>query len=221
MKEHPILFNAEMVRAILDGRKTQTRRALRPQPPKGITYHDSNNGKFQYHYGPDVYAVKTIHCPYGVPSDRLFVKENHYLYGYWERKPLAKKEKYRFKPIQPIMPRYFENPPDTILPKYSLDRGWNKRSSLFLAKNHTRVWLEVTNVRVERLGDITEADILAEGIFKWPLGYGRYTNYEKKETVSFPRAGLAYADLWDSTNGPGSVYKNPWVWVIEFKKVTA
>ena len=196
MKERPILFSAPMVRALLDGSKTQTRRVVKPQPPEvfDLKNHKTESG---FVYAAD-YAKMTSDvekqqrvrwdCPYGQPGDRLWVRET---FGHFERNDTLKSG-------------------DTIY--YRADgeclelQPW--RPSIHMPRWASRILLEVTAVRVERLQDIRDSDALAEGIA--PLDH---------PGAIFCPAKSAYSDLWDSINGDGSWFQNPWVWVIEFKRV--
>ena len=205
MKERPIIFNAPMVKAILEGRKTQTRRI--------VTVKNKNS------------------CPYGQPGDRLWVRET---WGVGSRPdPLGGYEGIEYRadefyledsddlPCLRVTP-----PPDVCLLDY--DSGW--MPSIHMPRWASRITLEVTGVRVERLQDIPGDDIFHEGIQRlenhsWhatgsiPLGTYRGLD-EWTDKVNYwvdPRD--AYKALWDSINGPGAWEKNPWVWVIEFKRV--
>jgi hypothetical protein len=140
------------------------------------------------------------------------VKETHYRYGKWEKNGKGKtgRQKWRFRPYWPSSPRsglrYVHQPPpnDFELPP-GRGEGWHKRPSIFMPKWAVRIWLEVVNLRVERLDDITVGDAHAEGM---------------AGALSIEQ----YQDLWDSINAKraGGIFawaKNPWVWVVEFKKV--
>lgn len=160
MATKPILFNTQMVRAILDGRKTCTRRIVKPQPTA--------------HYG-----VQCIKPPYQ-PGDILYVRETwkkapngYYYYEDWQRDDIADVTKWK--------------------------------PSIHMPKEAARIWLKVTNVRVERLQDMTDDDAEAEGCFD-------YTS-----------TALGFPDVWDSTIKKSDLDRygwtaNPWVWVIEFER---
>lgn len=236
MKERPILFSGPMVRAILDGRKTVTRRIAKP-----VKHPDLGN---IYAPGALVLEKEPQHvidraCPYGQPGDRLWVRET------WaEEHPLAVQEGrysqlgragipgppgvryhvvYRAdgEPLQ-VWRRadhqhpYFtqEGPSDSRHEKFptvhsNYARGgkaiyWNP--SIHMPRWASRILLEITAVRVERLQDITNEQAIAEGIGE-PLDE-RYAVQDE------------FRPLWDSINGAGSWDVNPWVWVVEFKRVT-
>lgn len=225
MTYRPILFSAPMIRALLAGTKTQTRRVVKPQPP----HHTVAVGRWQDPPGYDAAwwaflregAVQEDHpfggaeihgdpwrCPYGQPCDRLWVRET------WAH-DASSLEECRAK-HEDIMggggqygPYYraTEIAPDTL--------HW--RPSIHMPRWASRITLEVTGVRVERLQDISEADALAEGIV--PAGDGN--GYQLADTTHYSGNPIdSYRSLWESINGPGSWDANPWVWAINFKPVT-
>lgn len=186
MKGRPILFSAPMVRAILAGTKTQTRRVA-----KGLALEWLSEG-----FTPEFVAdYQNRLCPYGQPGDRLWVRETWAL---------------AFESA--VIPH-----PEAVI--YRADEGnadWGGRwkPSIHMPRWASRITLEIVSVRVERLQDISGTDCLAEGVGA-PVGselsYGSVTDaWNKRE----------YARLWESINGPGSWDANPWVWVVEFKRVT-
>jgi hypothetical protein len=177
MSEHPILFTGEMVRAILDGRKTQTRRTVKPEHLKGSqSVHD-----VLHLLGPQLLAEASLYCPYGQAGDQLWVKETFTLDFIGPRNVVV------FRVDEP-------------------DANCKWKPSIFMRRIYSRITLEITNVRVERLHEISEEDARAEGV-KYPAG-GPESCYR-----------MGYSWLWESINGQGSWDKNPWVWVIEFKKL--
>lgn len=199
MKERPILFSAPMVRAILEGRKTMTRRAIKPQPV--------GNADVQFRVASAVTIAPTgkqLLCPYGVPGDRLWVRET------WAR----------FDDDGTVVYRADANKPG-LASDFEMDRNvgaantrW--RPSIHMHRRASRITLEVAEVRVERLQDVSESDAITEGappshptidVVSRELGY-----------PDFSRSW--FAQLWESINGPGSWDANPWVWVVGFKRVT-
>ena len=193
-----------MVRALLAGTKTQTRRIVKALD---LEWMDVHQGLRE----PD----NAERCPYGQPGDRLWVRETfrgcrgYEVQGYrpkdWGNKPI-----------------WFEadgTPPGR--PDH-----WALRSSpsINMPRWASRITLEVTGVRVERLQDISEADARAEGIFPHVRG-GWYwlkhdsSNLDDWNQFDYKTAALAFRALWVSINGPDSWAANPWVWVIEFKRV--
>jgi hypothetical protein len=145
-----------------------------------------------------------VRCPYGECGDKLWVRE---VWGFEKRTeddPL----------LEPVV-TYRADQAEHLYPV----KRW--RPSIHMPRHLSRITLEVTTVRVERLQDISEADAQAEGITpKWEPGCsGRLM--DAFGGFSFRPAASAYAELWEQINGPGSWDANPWVWVIEFKRVTA
>ena len=196
MKERPILFKAEMVRAIIDGRKTQTRRLVKHQ-------HLTTSNDLDTYFGSGTleefdavffdYPGNTanricVNCPFGKSGDRLWVRETHCIIREPEEGDFGKVV-YKSDGSMPT-------------------GGW--RSSIHMPRWASRILLEVVSVRVERLNEISEADAIAEGI---PSVFHGSIDCETE-----PRA-VKYAELWESINGEKSWAENPWVWVIEFKRV--
>lgn len=204
MKEHPILFSAPMVHAILEGRKTMTRRVVdmrRHGWPlrEGVTPEE---------HAADIAAVISL-CPYGQPSDRLWVRET-WDFRSWERDTV--RISYGAGGLQED-----RVPPSRWNPTvYNYER-W--RPSIHMPRWASRLSLEVTAVRVERLQDISEEDARAEGADKgFEMDVAEFVTGKPIKNETY-RTGFRL--LWDSINakrgyGWGS---NPWVWVVEFKKV--
>jgi len=241
MKQRPIIFSTEMVRDILEGRKTQTRRivkfnavdtqylegseiAIEPRDVAERFQLFKNDPMFD---GDEKIADRwsyqwNIKCPYGQPGDILYVREscmwvmqehasdllegsrNH---TQWEYKASAfdewvkyAKEKYNYK--------------------------WTP--SIHMPKAAARIWLQITEVRAERLQEISEKDSTAEGIENIMRAfddlaptYRNYTHNDKNDpwAVCADNAQQSFQTLWQSINGPDSWNKNPWVWVINFKRI--
>lgn len=241
VKERPILFSGSMVRALLAGTKTQTRRAVKPQPIERIyeRYGDFldagaivplEGGGAIHHLG------KKVYCPYGKPGDRLWVRETFYAWGYWAKRFSEEKQRdekyFDDLTIQCDEKHLFEYPAEFgKLQKGKM--GWYKRPSIFMPRVDSRLLLEIVSVRCERVQDISEADAVAEGVEKHPIeGWepdydaGCYKNYlwsEKaadKQAKAKTSAEESYESLWASINGPESWAANPWVWVVEFKVIS-
>ncbi len=217
MEERPILYNTAMTRAVLEGRKTQTRRIMKPQPE----HRENENlpgsyGSFFHHWNleHELFSVDNIikYCPYGKPGDRLWVRETHYLYGKWVKNGLSKtgRQKFKFKALKKEA-KYFNCPPDKIVTKKN-ETGWFKRPSIFMPKWALRITLEITDIRAERVRGITTNGIQAEGV-KLNKGPGGVFYAES--------AYNAFEELWNSINEKRgySWESNPFVWVIEFKKI--
>jgi hypothetical protein len=239
MKERPIIFSAPMVRAILAGTKTQTRRVVKPQPPeilpayapkvywpardRHMTHGDPDGAAYlQFERPGDYDGVHVMRggfgfrCPYGQPGDRLWVRET---WAWSGDGAIPAFDRVRKGEV------WFRADPERTSP------GIRWRPSIHMPRWASRITLEVTGVRVERLQDISKAEAVAEGIergegfpgwYRGPLpgdSPGLVESGRKFKTpTAFPR--LAYRALWESINGSNSWDANPWVWVIEFKRVT-
>lgn len=192
MKERGIIFNGEMVRAILDGRKTQTRRIIKDctvgRDP--ISKFIQIGKKFIGCYPEDVPELIRECCPYGVPGDRIWVRET------WAEAGASAPDLKLYRANYPEhVPTHYENvPPDDEI-------RWTP--SIHMPRWASRITLEITGVCVELLNDISEEDARAEGI-------SGSSARDVKE---------AYAALWRSIYGSDSWRANPWVWVIEFKRI--
>lgn len=200
----PILFSTEMVKAILEGRKTQTRRIVKPQPNGeycGIctsSFENKNVGKVGFTDGD---RLEELIKPKYQISDILWVRET------WCYK----------------MAHNFGSPiPDKSEIFYKADcdiaeiGGW--KPSIFMPREAARIFLKVTDIRVERLQDISEDDAKAEGIHpvpKWESFTGLAC--EQRGISSEDRYKAGYSIVWESINGKGSWRNNPWVWVISFE----
>lgn len=215
-----------MVRAILEGRKTQTRRIVKPQPSYIIdtqcrAYEPALEDKHGEMYpGPEVFGFYNEEhgwkFPYGKPGDRLWVREPYYQKGHWDPVPGIRtkqgRQKWRFVSQGDIR---FDEPKDepVRLGRHHHDPAtvaWHKRLARFMPRTASRITLEIVSVRVERLQAITEAAAIAEGCADSQMVDG---------VPMWTSAVEAYAELWDSINGAGAWDANPWVWVVEFKRV--
>jgi len=222
--DRPILFSAPMVRALLAGTKTQTRRIVKIQPDNsadGILadYALDATGKrarFALWYmsadermAADWYVHNEPQfCPYGQLGDRLWVRE------VWARDDEDGQLMYRADVGKDPYADAWEQGRNEGVPRYR----W--KPSIHMPRAASRITLEITGVRVERLQDISEADALAEGVTpKWEPGCSGRLMEAISGFMSFHPAASAYADLWEQINGPGSWDANPWVWVVEFKRV--
>lgn len=232
VRERPILFSAPMVRALMAGTKTQTRRAIKPQPyvdaQGNFCWNGSNFG--QDFSGPHIQAIASplptsktgrVRCPYGKRGDRLWVRETWMdLQGTGvEHRSQAdgKLQRYAYGA---------DTPPGSYGDECRKDFGLKWRPSIHMPRWASRITLEVTGVRVERLQDISEADAAAEGIepiegSREMPGPNHFSVREVGGWANFPTAQEAYRYLWESINGPASWDANPWVWVVEFRRVEA
>lgn len=201
MKERPILFNAPMVRAILEGRKTQTRRVV-----KGVDGRNWISG-LPGGFGMHILDPRAwIKCPFGQPGDRFWVRES---FRFWQAEPAPDTYEFRMRFEADGIERHVE---DGEIPF-----GWSFRQngrlipSIHMPRWASRITLEIVDVRVERLQKISEADALFEGI---PCPAPVLKSSENP--WDYPPSA-AFRELWESLNGPDSWKANPWVWVIEFK----
>lgn len=202
MKERPILMNGAMVRAVLDGSKTQTRRLMKPQPQMVTDKHIEP-------WQGDPAALLSLlaesgrKCPYGQPGNRIWVRETFCLddNGH-EEWPIFRADGAELPQRQPTRKPACWTP------------------SIHMPRAASRILLEVVSVRVERLQDISDADIVAEGIDMEVLAESqdRY-DIVCKGTDASGRATerSAWRDLWESTGGDWEA--NPWCWAITFKRV--
>jgi len=211
-----------MVQAILAGRKTQTRREVKIPP----AHFHLENGQWTGESG------RVYTCPYGQVGDLLWVREEHYRFGHWE-KDNSKKRKtgrqaWKFVPDSNEV-LYFDNAPtDYRKGRHAKDPytpTWHKRLARFMPKAQCRIFLEIKNNRVERLQDITQKDAIREGIelgekIKTVVGVmvQTYRNYLSGE-FKWMRPALSFRTLWQSINGQKSWDSNPFIWVIEFKSI--
>lgn len=207
MKERPILFTAPMVKAILGGRKTQTRRICKPQPDYGIDMcHYSSTG-FAYTAENGACTCKKAYSPYGYPGDILYVRETWAVNKFFDE----------FKPSQ-IGPttqcHYFAGGEGSF--DFDPDQIGKKRVSIHMPRWASRITLEVKGVRVERLQNISEHDVDSEGTPHY--AYGELDPMSQEPDREIVRRD-EFRRLWESINGEGSWAANPWVWVVEFERI--
>lgn len=218
VKQHPILFSTPMVQAILEGRKTQTRRVVKPQPPTGC---EDNNPIIDWCDYDNVLGWQKIyatwetklhpdgfHCvvsPYGRIGDVLWVRETFAkCIGRKEITPSEMANAYEWNPNRFIV--YKADSKEDTHPDHP---EWGKKSwkpSIHMPKSAARIWLRISNIRVERLQDISREDAIAEGIVP-----------DRADIPFKPQSKFFH--LWESINGEQSLINNPWVWVIEFYRI--
>lgn len=212
MKERPILFSAPMVRALLAGTKTQTRRVVKPQPvrnERGVLMWGVSKHREIGFQGKDIHPDLHEHCPYGAPGDKLWVRET------WQA----------FERGWDVYKGIPKSRPGNCCTLYAADDvdgdlGW--RPSIHMPRWASRITLEITGVRVERLNDISDADAQAEGTPCYVCG-GALDGRSEADCHCFHRTAKLsdFCGLWESINGEGSWTTNPWVWVVEFKRIGA
>lgn len=229
IKERPILFAAPMVRAILAGQKTVTRRVVKVQPfdlswsrrdhSFGYLSGRAENGDELdgfYAYSTRSGGEWSAKCPYGQPGDRLWVRET------WLEDPeddgtwaYTQYMGCKGSPLSDI-PTRFQKPDHCIFRASweGADLLW--RPSIHMPRWASRILLEITEVRVERLQAISDEQCVAEGCGVGPGAIG--VKLTVPPGASMPQA--MFAELWKSINGASAWDSNPWVWVVEFKRVT-
>jgi len=233
MKERPIIFSAPMVQALLEGRKKQTRRIVKGIPDN-VTLHTYYGAYTDGRFGsaprpaiahslgwfvPDAGDLwpcndkDRIRCPYGQPGDRLWVRET------WAHH------------VQAIGAKRDEDGPfvyaadGEFAKQYRLGDKW--KPSIFMFRYASRILLEITAVRVERLQDMEghvafESDALKEGVNAIHHGDGDYyysAFRDEPHPENWRDPADAFRELWESINGAGNWAANPWVWVVEFKRI--
>ncbi|AIY40147.1 Phage-related protein [Collimonas arenae] len=198
MKERPILFTGAMVRALLAGDKTQTRRIVKPQP--AVSSAGNLTGEWLRRPLDGLLLPKlqdiAIHCPYGQPGDRLWVRESFWgcdLPGFGDQPCVVYDDEWRGKEYQPAEARPWA-------------RKFGRIPSIHMPRDCSRILLEITAVRVERLQSINTEDIIAEGLSTTLREHDAEKDLQNQ-----------WCDLWESTGGDWMA--NPWVWVVEFKRI--
>lgn len=213
MKERPILFSGPMVRAILEGRKTQTRRIL-----KGSTEFKGPYNPAYLEAHKDAPGWKNI-CPYGVPGDRLYVKEAVWVWCRKRPNGTTESGRPKFRYIPHASHSLFYVADHRQKPERASyaepDMVWRYKTARYMPRWASRITLEITDVRVQRVQEISEGDARAEGITLRPDA----ESLKKWGVKHDPR--MAFADLWDSINAKRGFGwgKKPWVWAISFKRV--
>lgn len=199
-----------MVRAILEGSKTQTRRVVkghvneRPSDWSATRYASLDDHKHVWTLEVEGAEQVRVACPYGQPGDRLWVRETWCCAHSTDDKP---------SPNDLVHYRADKSKAGDVITDV---RSWSP--SIHMPRAYSRITLEVTGVRVERLHDITDYDAYAEGADVWIDDY-LDKKYGKGGGSKFSNIRHAYRALWESINGPGSWDTNPWVWVVEFRRV--
>lgn len=263
MRKRPILFSGPMVRSLLAGTKTQTRRAVTwRDPTPGLNMAFSGlavertwcEGVAEWVLCADTrssseWRSKPTPCPYGQPGDRLQVRETFFAWGRWEVRWSEAKDwdEWHFVDMTQETGKAYGYDADRVQPIVQSRRrvgvqGWWRRPAIFMPREASRITLEITGVRVERLQDISEADAVAEGcpgpeadidstLPNCPRcgGVGLYTAFNPATGGALPDTDCDLCDtpvkryrlLWESINGTGSWAANPFVWVIEFRRMEA
>ena len=235
MKERPIIFSAPMVRAILEGKKTQTRRVVKRQGDMEFDCADPHFGPYWLPYATEADGEDAkVRCPYGEPGDRLWVRETWQVIRGHEETESWEMPHIRWFEVTDWPLTIPKSLPEGHCKRYAAD-GWTEderedmekpypwRSPMFMPRWASRITLEITKVRVERLQSITDEDAQAEGIRELPLQEGQPGAWWAADPTHPEMHGRspvnAYARLWQSINGPDSWEANPWVWVISVARV--
>ena len=220
MKETGLMFKAPLVRAILAGKKTQTRRILNPQPAENHPHDGGTKWVLERGRHTPVGSVGHLslqdkmgrNCPMGKPGDRIYVRET------WQGPLMSSKEweEHYFSGADDL-PAHFRTPthcqyaadgglpPEFMTMDDELVSRW--KPSIHMPKWASRIWLEITGVRVERLQSISDADLEREGIQEY-IDKGDDHDGTPRDT---------FRKLWETTGGDWAA--NPWVWVIDFKRI--
>ncbi|MBC4065298.1 MULTISPECIES: morphogenetic protein [Klebsiella pneumoniae complex] len=226
MTERGMIFNAEMVLAILDGRKTQTRRVMKVQPESNqlglllITDSTKHSDIGKYHWAEsnatgNHVRSKLFLCPFGAVGDRIWVREGFFPAPLEMQSEPPRKTMWNIAyrdgmQMEKLAPAEY-NP--TI---YNYER-WTP--SIHMPRWASRILLEITDVRVERLNAISEEDATAEGVPPAGSLLPDYPGTFLTPKGDFATAKVAFQRLWESIYGEEGWKSNPWVWVIEFKRV--
>jgi hypothetical protein len=212
MKSKPILFSTPMIQAILEGRKTQTRRIVKPQPKQELDFFgwELHPKKLQVAFGTGNKVDSFHKFPFGQVGDVLWVRETfrikhpwgHEAFGYYEYKT------YNYQQIKAPDSSVFQSSPK-----------W--KPSIFMPKDAARIWLKITNIKIERLHDISEKDAILEGVekeFSILFNEWRFKDYYNVKS-DWRSAVSSFQSLWANINGINSWDDNPFVWVIEFERI--
>jgi len=218
VKSKSIIFSTKMVKAILEDRKTMTRRT------KGLNKINKTPDEWEVPFQGEMLGGYTIafrnkktletigiKCLYKI-GQILWVKETHYRHGKWVKNGKTKtgKQKWHFLAINITCIKYCDNQPDNIRKNSYRKEGWYKKPSIFMYRVFSRSKLEITAIRCERLQDITEEDAKKEGV------WGKDEPYQGVGDLPTDR----FQDLWDSINGKKAPWSsNPFVLVISFKRI--
>ncbi|ECA4935712.1 hypothetical protein ELO64_20430 [Salmonella enterica subsp. enterica serovar Chester] len=210
MKERGMIFNAEMVNAILSGRKTQTRRPIKWKQTRFTEIAERDDGSLwpwaeDCERGGDIWFA----CPYGEIGDRIWVRET------WQviHDHIDESSHVEYRTYAPSIPKEKDRYWHTVYAEHfgdesREDRGFPWRPAIHMPRWASRILLEITDVRVERLRDLSEEDAKSEGII--PSAGGVLPGWEYR---------INFRDLWMDIYGTDNWEANPWVWVIEFKRV--
>ncbi|WP_312144149.1 hypothetical protein [Brevundimonas sp.] len=223
VKERPILFSGPMVRALLDGRKTQTRRVVKPMRKQSFLTPELLASAPSVNIGegwagfahPEGGPLTSIRCPYGKPGDRLWVREtvacgacaggppSHWSPSFWRREQGT-----------PANRNGLWYAADDLSPEKPITERGRWVPGIHMPRWACRLVLEITDVRVERLLDCSDADAQAEGL-QWAAP-GMWSVDRTLPIIGID-APQVYFELWNHINGAGAAEANPWVWAVSFR----
>lgn len=224
MKERPIIFSGPMVRAILEGHKTQTRRILKPQPTDiPAPFHPEPRGDHWVWIARDdfpgySFATGDFRCPFGIAGDKLWVREAHHFPKSFDHITASRIEKasvdagykkawcptqFAVGEIRKNWDPYFSSPEPTEPGKL--------RSPIHMPRWASRITLEITGLRVQQVQDISEEDALEEGALESGMPY--------VGAMTCDQSRIAFSLLWDSIHGHGAWESNDWVFALSFRRV--
>ena len=199
-KERPIALTAQEVNAVLAGDKTQHRVPVDIEHSVALTYHSLEAGGAS----PERIDALPFECPFGAIGDRLWVQEDHARQSRWEQK------------FSLTGAHYFADGPLTLDVRH--DAGLLERhSATDMPRWASRLLLEITDIRIERLKDVSEDDAIAQGVKRQGKSWVNYKFLTDSHCAIDART--SFATFWQSNNGDNSWDLNPWVWVIEFKVI--
>jgi hypothetical protein len=236
-RERPILFSAPMVRALLDGRKTQTRRVITPNNIRlfmgdhvGMQRPSAELLEAAFEWAQDVRSIQGAHIwwakalphqapailtqwqaasTFGVPGDRLWVRESFTVVPATACR-MSEGVQQTVNPTEPDMAAIYAAGWDRSIPKW--------KPSIHMPRWASRLTLQITDVRVERLQDISEADAIAEGLI-WRPALDAWCATESPNWPCFSSPVRSYAGLWNHINGSGAWDRNPWIWAVSLEVV--
>jgi hypothetical protein len=229
MKERPILFSGGMVRAILDGSKTQTRRVVKHSGDMEFDPQDPHYGPYWLAYvaGDAMGEDAKVRCPYGTPCDRLWVRETWQAIHVSIDPETGHGDDVHYAAKIPTSDEVgwwgIAYAATDLQADYCVeDRGFPWRPSIYMPRWASRILLEITDVRVQRLQEISDEDARAEGIKELALqadepGAWWTAAPDRRFHSRTPRG--AFLRLWRKIHGDGSWDANPWVWAITFRRL--
>lgn len=232
MKTRPILFKTEMVEAILRDDKSETRRPVKMTELATLAIGNITRppvvGMGHARWADDTGNGWNAWCPYGQRGDLLWVRESCWILGTWKRNGKTKtgKDAWRFDPDYMRKVRFDEPPKDEQCTKLEGPMpGWCHRPSIHMPRWASRLRLEVTYVRCQRIKSMNDLEAIAEGVTStnffpcegYPLSVGYMLGRNDGKSLLYPEPTEAFRAGWEAMHGAGAWNRNDWVWVIGFK----